>query len=68
MRIFALTLTLMFLASSAWCGNGKVLLYGYINQGNLEQAVTPQKKGAVEEQLNEVTIILYEDGKEIKTY
>ena len=67
MRIFALTLTLMLLASSAWCGKGKVLLYGYVNQGNLEQGVTPQKKCTVEEKLNEVTIILYEDGKEIKT-
>lgn len=57
----------MFLAGSAWCGNAKVLLYGYVTQGNLENVTAPKKKGVVEEHLNDVTIILYEDGKEIKT-
>ena len=67
MKALVLSFTLMFLASTAWCGNAKILLYGYVTQGNLEHVVAPKKKGIVEEYLNDVTITLYEDGKKIKT-
>ncbi|MEO0403611.1 MAG: hypothetical protein AAF193_01945 [Bacteroidota bacterium] len=66
MKKFTLSLLLIFVWACSWAAQGKVLFYGYVTEGDLQEVVAPSKK-AETKTLNEVTLNLFEDGELTKT-
>ena len=66
MKKFTLSLLLILVWALSWAAEGKVLFYGYVTEGDLQQVIAPSKK-AETKTLNEVTLNLYEDGELTKS-
>ncbi|MGB0424988.1 MAG: hypothetical protein ACPGED_11705 [Flavobacteriales bacterium] len=62
-----LNLSLFFILLAAWCfaGNAKVLIYGYVTEGNVNQIIKTDKK-AETVNLEGVKIFLYQNGELVK--
>lgn len=62
-----LNLSLFFLFVATWClaGNAKVLIYGYVIEGNVDQILKSEKKAGTVN-LEDVKILLFENGELIK--